>query len=105
MRQHRDLSLPSRTEGPTGIHLVRPALPPADTRRWVSRRKAQVVASVRAGLITIEDALRRYALSIEEFLAWERLLDRHGTAGPRVTRTKAYRMKPHPAHGTDAAIR
>jgi hypothetical protein len=35
-------------------------LPPPNTRRWVARRKAAVVAAVRRGTITMEEALRRY---------------------------------------------
>ena len=60
-------------------------LPPADTKRWVIRRKAEVVAGVRAGIISLEEACRRYALSAEEFLSWEQLMDRHGLAGLRAT--------------------
>lgn len=62
---------------------TRDDLPPADTERWVARRKAQVVAGVRAGLISLEEACRRYALSVEEFLAWERGLQREGLSGLR----------------------
>ena len=42
-------------------------LPPPETRRWVARRKAQVVAAVRAGVLSLEEACRRYTLSAEEF--------------------------------------
>ena len=42
------------------------SLPPASTTRWVVRRKAEVVAAVRAGLITLEEACQRYTLSAEE---------------------------------------
>ncbi|MBT3359235.1 MAG: DUF1153 domain-containing protein [Rhodospirillales bacterium] len=70
-------------------HHVKPItaqdLPPADTKRWVIRRKAEVVAGVRAGIISLEEACRRYALSAEEFLSWERMMDRHGLAGLRAT--------------------
>jgi hypothetical protein len=38
-------------------------LPPPNTMRWVARRKAAVVAAVRSGKITMEEALRRYQLS------------------------------------------
>jgi Protein of unknown function (DUF1153) len=38
-------------------------LPPPDTKRWVVRRKAAVVAAVRAGVITVQEACRRYQLS------------------------------------------
>lgn len=68
-------------------------LPPADTRRWVVRRKAQVVHCVRSGVISLAEACRRYSLSIEEFETWERLIDEHGMRGLRVTRLKEYRGK------------
>lgn len=67
-------------------------LPPAGTRRWVIRRKAEVVAGVRAGLISIEEACTRYSLSVEEFLSWQRAIDRHGLRGLRTTRIKDYRI-------------
>ena len=54
-------------------------LPPPDTKRWVTRRKAIVVAGVRSGLISLEDACRRYTLSVEEFISWQRLIDPAGT--------------------------
>jgi hypothetical protein len=66
-------------------------LPPANTKRWVIRRKAEVVAAVRAGVISLEDACSRYKLSMEEFLSWQRLIDSHGLAGLRVTRLQDYR--------------
>lgn len=67
------------------------SLPAPETKRWVIRRKAIVVAAVRAGVISLEDACRRYTLSIEEFLAWQRLVDSHGLPGLRVTRLQDYR--------------
>ncbi len=66
-------------------------LPPPDTKRWVIRRKAEVVAAVRAGIISLEEACRRYTLSIEEFLSWQRLVESHGLPGLRVTRLQDYR--------------
>jgi Protein of unknown function (DUF1153) len=35
----------------------------------VARRNAAVVAAVRSGTITMEEALRRYQLTEEEFLS------------------------------------
>lgn len=67
------------------------SLPPTNTKRWVIRRKAIVVAAVRAGVISLEEACRRYTLSLEEFLAWQRLVDSHGLPGLRVTRLQDYR--------------
>jgi hypothetical protein len=67
------------------------SLPSPDTKRWVIRRKAEVVAAVRAGVISLEDACKRYTLSVEEFLSWQRLVDSHGLPGLRVTRLQDYR--------------
>ena len=67
------------------------SLPPPETKRWVIRRKAEVVAAVRAGLLSLEDACKRYTLSVEEFLSWQRLVDSHGLPGLRVTRLQDYR--------------
>jgi transposase-like protein len=69
-------------------------LPPQSTKRWVVRRKAAVVAAVRGGGITIEEACRYYQLSEEEFLSWERAFERHGLAGLRTTRVQQYRAPP-----------
>src|SRR6202048_4004926 len=66
-------------------------LPSPDTRRWVVRRKAIVVAAVRNGSISLQEACRRYKLSVEEFLAWQRAIDRYGVPGLRVTRLQIYR--------------
>jgi hypothetical protein len=71
-------------------------LPPPDTKRWVIRRKAEVVAAVRGGVISLDEACRRYTLSIEEFLTWQRLIDSHGLAGLRVTRLQDYRNLERP---------
>ncbi len=66
-------------------------LPPPDTKRWVMRRKAQVVAGVRSGLLTAEEACARYNISEEEFKSWVRLMDNHGVRALRTTRLKDYR--------------
>jgi hypothetical protein len=68
-------------------------LPLPNTRRWVIRRKAEVVTAVRAGLLTAEDACARYDLTLEEFQRWESLLDKHGMRGLRTTRLKQYRRR------------
>ncbi len=71
-------------------------LPPPNLKRWITRRKAEVVAAVRAGLIDLDEACTRYGITIEEFLSWQRLLDEHGLHGLRVTRLQDYRR---PAQG------
>jgi len=69
-------------------------LPPPDTKRWVARRKAVVVNAVRSGAVSLEEVCRRYELSVEEFLAWQRAIEAHGVAGLRVTRLQIYRDTP-----------
>jgi transposase-like protein len=56
-------------------------LPPPNTRRWVARRKAAVVAAVTNSVITIEEACRRYQMSEEEFFAWQRAFEDYGIVG------------------------
>lgn len=77
--------------GPDGSPLTIADLPPASTKRWVIRRKAEVVAAVRGGLLSLEDACKRYTLTVEEFLTWQSSIDRHGLAGLRTTRIQQYR--------------
>ncbi len=60
-------------------------LPPADLRRWVARRKADVVTAVRVGLLTKVEACRRYDLSLEEYESWEKAYFDRGLPGLRVT--------------------
>ncbi len=71
-------------------------LPPPNTKRWVVRRKAAVVAAVRTGVISLEEACNRYTLSVEEFLSWERAMEKHGLRGLRVTRLQDYRSATRP---------
>ena len=89
MQKHR------RTEGmvmgPDGTPLTLDDLPPANTTRWVIRRKAEVVAAVRGGLLSMEDACKRYSLTLEEFEGWRSAIERHGLAGLRTTRLQHYR--------------
>ena len=67
--------------GPEGSVLRTEDLPPPGTKRWVIRRKAEVVAAVRGGLLSLDEACNRYTLSVEEFLSWQRAIDRYGVRG------------------------
>ena len=77
--------------GPDGSPLTIADLPPRNTKRWVIRRKAEVVAAVRGGLLSLEEACARYTLTVEEFLSWQQSIDAHGLAGLRTTRIQQYR--------------
>ena len=82
---------PATVIGPLGEALTLEALPPPTTTRWVIRRKAEVVAAVNGGLMSIDQACDRYSISLEEFTSWQRAVDRSGMPGLRVTRLKHYR--------------
>src|SRR5258706_15736517 len=77
------------------------SLPPPGIKRWVIRRKAEVVAAVRAGILSIDEACERYTLSVEEFLSWQRSIDRHGLRGLRTTRIQDYRASDQTLRGSN----
>ncbi len=66
-------------------------LPPPDTIRWVVRRKAAVVAAVKNGVITLDDVCWLYDISVEEFLTWREMIEKHGVRGLRVTKLQDFR--------------
>lgn len=77
--------------GPDGSPLTINDLPPGNTQRWVARKKAQVVVAVRGVLLSLEQACQRYALTVEEFLSWQRAIDKFGLKGLRTSRSQEYR--------------
>lgn len=64
---------------------------PRPGERWTVRRKATVIQAVRGGWVPIEEICERYNISTDEFLAWERDVDRYGVPGLRATRLQIYR--------------
>ena len=66
--------------GPNGSPLTLADLPDSKTRWWVIMRKAQVVAAIRGGLLSLEDACSRYRLTVDEILNWQQSIDSHGLA-------------------------
>jgi hypothetical protein len=76
--------------GHDGRRLTLADLPSPETKRWVIRRKAEIVAAVRGGLLSLEDALSRYKLNSDEFKSWEFCIDCYGIAGLRVTQAQTY---------------
>jgi uncharacterized protein DUF1153 len=67
-----------------------PELPRAG-QRWTVQRKAAVVEAVRGGWVPINELCALYNISVDEFIAWERDLDRYGVHGLRTTRYQIYR--------------
>ena len=90
MIENQDIR-PAQVIGPLGEPLTIDDLPKPSTKRWVMRRKAEVVAAVNGGLLTIDEVHERYSLTLEEFASWQRAMDRSGMKGLRVTRIQKYR--------------
>ena len=76
---------------PGGRILTLADLPP-DQTRWVASRKETVVNAVIHGLITKDEALRRYGLSEEEFGSWIRTVQSHGPAALKITAIQRFRQ-------------
>ena len=77
--------------GPSGETLTIDNLPVADTGRWTMRRKAQLIAAVRGGLMTKKEACDRCGISAEELDSWQTLLDQHGLHGLKATSLQKFR--------------
>jgi hypothetical protein len=77
--------------GPDGRSLTLANLPPPQIQRWVVRRKAEVVAAVRGGLLGFDEACARYALTAEELIAWQDAVGHSGVNGLRATQLRDYR--------------
>ena len=55
--------------GPDGKQITLKDLPEPTIRRWVTRRKAEVVAAVRGGLLTLKEACENIvSLSLQRLL-------------------------------------
>ncbi|MEM7212764.1 MAG: DUF1153 domain-containing protein [Pseudomonadota bacterium] len=80
--------------GPDGEKMTLADLPSPDTRRWVPRRKARVVAAVEGGLLTEDEAFDRYQITAEEFDTWKAAMSRFGMRGLRVTKINQVRSTP-----------
>ena len=98
-------SRPARIIGPNREVLTRDSLPPADTTRWVASRKALVDAAVESGLMTIDEVMQRYRLSLEEFYSWQRAMDRAGVSGLRVAWSSLDRAQRRRDHGEQVSRR
>jgi|ERR1700722_10247008 hypothetical protein len=58
---------------------------PARPVRWMPQRKAEILAAVRRGSISLRQACDTYELSLEEFMTWQRGDALYGLAGLRAT--------------------
>ena len=95
-----------KVEFRTARQLTLEDLPTRGNMYWCDRQKADVVAAVRSGLLTFEQASEWYMLSAEEFITWLKL-DYVGRSAKRgfaphrkVSRLDHIDVNEHPAHAT-----
>src|SRR5829696_1999164 len=79
--------------GPKGEVLTHEKLPAPRQRRWVVRRKAEIVIAVDCGLLSVEEACSRYGLTLDEFLSWKRDLANGGLSGLHRARIQDHRPR------------
>lgn len=77
--------------GPTAQYLTLSDLPDPKTKRWVPRRKAEVIHAIRGGLLSKQDAMKKYNLTNAELTEWESHYGSYGMSGLRVTHIQDYR--------------
>jgi hypothetical protein len=68
-------------------------VPPPRSTRWIPQRKAEIVAAIRGGYMSFDEARERYELSIEEFVSWQIGIELSGLAGLRVNRVQQNRRR------------
>src|SRR3954452_22071669 len=68
-------------------------LPSPRPKRWVAGRKAEVLAAVDCGLLSIVEACDRYGISLDEFLSWKRAVGRAGLRGLSVKQVQDHRPR------------
>jgi hypothetical protein len=56
--------------GSNGERITLAQLPRRGLKRWLPRHKAMVVAAVRHGLLTFDEACKCYPAYAEEYLSW-----------------------------------
>lgn len=77
---------------PDGSVITLADLPHKNTQRWVASRKAAVVRGVLYGLISEENVLKRYGISMDEFQEWVRAVSLHGEGALKATALQKYRQ-------------
>lgn len=81
--------IPISVKLPDGSVLSLSDLPPSADCRWTAKRKAAVVLAVEHGLIQMDEAMFRYALSGRELTNWIAAFSERGTQALRVRPLKS----------------
>jgi len=76
--------------GPDGVPICLNDLPPDHTARWIKKKKRLVAAAVKGGLLSREEAARRYRLSMEELSTWLDTISGNTLAGSHIPERRSY---------------
>jgi hypothetical protein len=74
--------------GPRGNVIAPYDLPPARGAHWTAYRKADLIAAISGGLLTLDEAKARYALTDEELSEWRNGVAKLGLVGLRTRRNR-----------------
>ncbi len=83
-------AIPRSIRAPNGARITVNDLP-LSVDRWTVSKKLLIMIAIKEGLITMEEASKRYFLSIEELDSWKKLDAKHGPTALRSTRLQDYR--------------
>jgi len=112
--EHRDAAS-DQDNGSGAASSSRPGAAPSKAppliKRWPPAMKAKVLEEVRDGVLSLDEACKRYALSIEEYLTWQHGIELFGMAGLQVNkqqelrriRTRSKKLSPEGRHWSVAA--
>ena len=78
-------------EASNGHQVTTTSKAPPLIKRWPPAMKAKVLEEVAEGVLTLEEACKRYALSIEEYLTWQQGIELFGLAGLQVNKQQELR--------------
>ncbi|MFN5778299.1 MAG: DUF1153 domain-containing protein [Novosphingobium sp.] len=84
-------SRPVRIVGPSHEVLTQETLPPRPPVPCGWQPNVWCGAAVKSGLLTLDEALERYSLSLAEYYSWQDAMDRSGVAGLRVAAVQSDR--------------
>ncbi len=100
----QSLSLASQVSPPDRLLQPRSSLPSPDTRHWVPRKKAEVVAAVERGVLSREEACKLYKMAVDEFTSWEQTIKTQGVSALQVSGLNERRKHSRRSVGEAAAI-
>lgn len=66
---------PRAVIGPDGKTITLSDIPVGNPKRWLPSMKARVVSAIEGGLISMDDAWRKYRLSRREFECWKAVIE------------------------------